>query len=111
MDAEHVIRLLQELKTLNDNFARVTQEKDSMIEANLLLRRRVNELETNIVTMLENISDLRVAAARTDAFYCSALRVANAALDNMRMDLVSSRMQAMALMHQNEELKWQNMPK
>jgi hypothetical protein len=50
MDAEHVIRLLQELKTLNDNFARVTQEKDSMIEANLLLRRRVNELETNIVT-------------------------------------------------------------
>ena len=69
-----------------------------MIEANLLLRRRVNELETTIVTLLETISDLRVAAARTDAFYCSALRVANGALDKMCMDLISSRMQAMTLM-------------
>jgi hypothetical protein len=57
MNAEHVIRLLEELKTLNDNFSRVTQEKESIIEANLLLRRRINELETNIVTLLENISD------------------------------------------------------
>jgi len=111
MNAEHVTRLLEELKTLNDNFSRVTREKESIIEANLLLRRRINELETNSVTLLENISDLRVAAARTDAYYCSAIRVANAALDRMRMDLVSSRMQAMTLMHQNEELKWQNMPK
>ena len=106
-----MIRLLQELKTLNDNFARVTQEKDAILETNLLLRRRINELETNNLTMLENIGDLRVAAARTDSFYCSALRVANAALDNMRMDLVNARMQAMALMRQNEEFKWQSLPK
>ena len=111
MNYEHVSRLLEELKTLNDNFSLVTQEKESMIEAISLLRRRINELETNTVTLLENISDLRVAAARTDAYHCSAIRVANAALDRMRMDLISFRMQVMSLMHQNEELKWQNMPK
>ena len=111
MNYEQVKRLLEELKTLNDNFSRVMQEKEAMIEAIALLRKRINELEANNVILLENISDLRVAASKTDAYHCNAIQVANAAMDRMRIDLISSKMQVMSLMHQNEELRWQNMSK
>ena len=97
MNYEQVKRLLEELKTLNDNFLRVTQEKECMIEAISLLRRRIHELETNNVILLENISDLRVSATKTDVYHRSAIQVANAALDRMRIDLISSKMQVMSL--------------
>ena len=104
-------RLLGELKTLNDNFSRVLFEKEAMIEATMLLRKRISELEANNLILVENISDLRIAANKTDAYHCHAMQGANAAMDKLRVELISSKMQIMSLMHQNEELRWQNIAK
>ena len=104
-------RLLEELKTLNDNFSRVLFEKETMIEVTVLLRKRVSDLESNNLVLLDNLSDLRVAASKTDAYHCHAMQVANATMDKMKINFFSSQMQVMSLMHQNEELRWQNMTK